>query len=85
MVRTGAALSVTFRSNPAAIRGATLQTKAVERQIAVVTIIAVKIGAFLAAVAADVRRIKIQDNLGTLAGNSFDSTFFDGLKLIAGG
>jgi hypothetical protein len=53
MVRTGAALSVAFRSNPAAILGATLQTKAVERQIAVVTIIAVKIGAFLAAVAAD--------------------------------
>src|SRR5580704_21924 len=48
--------------------------KAVERQVAVGTIIAVKIGALLAAMERIVGRIQIQHDLGTLAWNGLDST-----------
>jgi hypothetical protein len=49
------------------------EAKAVQRQVAVLTIKAVKVGPFLATVQRIVGGIKIQDNLSTLAGNGFDS------------
>jgi hypothetical protein len=48
--------------------------KTVVRQITVLTIVAVKVGPFLAAVERIVGGIKIQYDLGTLTRNCFDST-----------
>ena len=50
-----------------------VSAKAVERQVAVVAIVAVKISPLLAAMERIVGSIKIQHDLGTLARNDFDS------------
>src|SRR6201981_2985616 len=61
-----------------------LPRKAVQRQVAIGTIISVKIGALLAAMERIVGRIKIQHDLGTLAWNGFDSTLDEQLLDLVG-
>jgi hypothetical protein len=61
-----------------------VSTKAVERQVAVVAIVTVKISALLAAMEWIVGRIKIQHDLGTLAWNGFDSTLDQQLLDLVG-
>src|SRR5271165_3582774 len=58
--------------------------KAVKRQVAVGTIIAVKIGALLAAMERIVASIQIQHDLGTLAWNGLDSTLDEQLLDLVG-